>query len=65
MALREIETFRGLANIPKEKTWVMPAGDTREELIKMYPLTMEMCIREGYNFTGRAHIMGYQDKREV
>jgi 7-carboxy-7-deazaguanine synthase len=63
--LREIETFRGLANIPKEKTWVMPAGDTREELVKMYPKTMEMCIKHGYNFTGRAHIIGYQDQREV
>jgi len=63
--LKEIELFRGLASIPKNKTWIMPAGDTREELQKMYPKTMEMCIREGYNFTGRAHIIGYQDQREV
>ena len=63
--LMEIETFRTMANIPKNKTWIMPAGDTREQLIIMYPITMEMCIREGYNFTGREHIIAYGDKREV
>jgi 7-carboxy-7-deazaguanine synthase len=33
---------RGLPNvelgIPKHKTYIMPAGDNRETLIKMYPL---------------------------
>jgi len=28
--LEEIEFFRKLMNIPKHKTWIMPAGDTRE-----------------------------------
>ena len=63
--LAEIETFRVEMNIPKWKTWVMPAGDTREELIKMYPIVMEMCMNKGYNFTGREHIIAYDTKREV
>jgi 7-carboxy-7-deazaguanine synthase len=63
--LNEIETFRVEMNIPKWKTWVMPAGDTREELIKMYPIVMEMCMNKGYNFTGREHIIAYDTKREV
>jgi 7-carboxy-7-deazaguanine synthase len=63
--LAEIEAFRVEMNIPKWKTWVMPAGDTREELIKMYPIVMEMCMNNGYNFTGREHIIAYDTKREV
>jgi 7-carboxy-7-deazaguanine synthase len=63
--LAEIEAFRVEMDIPKWKTWVMPAGDTREELIKMYPIVMEMCMNNGYNFTGREHIIAYDTKREV
>jgi 7-carboxy-7-deazaguanine synthase len=52
-------------NIPKNKTWVMPAGDNREELIKIYPKVIEMCAEHGYNFTGREHIIAYDTKRGV
>jgi hypothetical protein len=31
-ALAEIEEFRVKMNIPKDKTFVMPAGDTRETI---------------------------------
>jgi 7-carboxy-7-deazaguanine synthase len=63
--LQEIEEFRVKMHIPKHKTWVMPAGDTRDELIKMYPIVLEMCAREGYNFSGRDHIIAYDTKRCV
>ena len=63
--LNEIEEFRTLHSIPKDKTFVMPAGDSREELIKMYPLVFEMCAEKGYNMTGRDHIIAYDTKREV
>ena len=43
----------------------MPAGDTREELIKMYPVVFEMCAEHGYNMTGRDHIIAYDTKRGV
>jgi hypothetical protein len=52
-------------DIPNNKTWIMPAGDTREELIKIYPIVMERCIEYGVNFTGREHIIAYDTKREV
>jgi 7-carboxy-7-deazaguanine synthase len=63
--LREIEEFRVEMNIPKNKTWVMPAGDNRKELIKIYPKVIEMCAEQGYNFTGREHIIAYDIKRGV
>jgi 7-carboxy-7-deazaguanine synthase len=63
--LDQIEAFRLSLNIPKDKTYIMPAGDTREELIKMYPLVFEMCAEKGYNMTGRDHIIAYDTKRGV
>jgi 7-carboxy-7-deazaguanine synthase len=63
--LNEIEAFRVALEIPKDKTYIMPAGDTREELIKMYPLVFEMCAEKGYNMTGRDHIIAYDTKRGV
>lgn len=63
--LEEIEEFRVLHNIPKSKTFIMPAGDTRDELIKMYPVVFEMCAEKGYNMTGRDHIIAFDTKRGV
>ena len=63
--LREIEEFRVTMNIPKHKTFIMPAGDTRDELIKMYPIVFEMVAEHGYNMTGRDHIIAYDDLRGV
>ena len=63
--LKEIEEFRVLHNIPKDKTYIMPAGDTREELINMYPVVFEMVAEYGYNMTGRDHIIAYNTERGV
>ncbi len=63
--LKEIEDFRVTMNIPKDKTYIMPAGDTREELIRMYPIVFEMCAEMGYNMTGRDHIVAWDTKRGV
>ena len=63
--LKEIEDFRIEMNIPKDKTFVMPAGDTRETLIEMYPKVFEMVAEHGYNMTGRDHIIAYDTERGV
>ena len=63
--LDEIEVYRLELGIPKDKTYVMPAGDTREQLIKMYPLVFEMVAEHGYNMTGRDHIIAYDTERGV
>tara|TARA_R110002012_G_scaffold316682_1_gene531930 strand:- start:2312 stop:3106 length:795 start_codon:yes stop_codon:yes gene_type:complete len=63
--LEEIEQFRMLSDIPKDKTFVMPAGDTRKTLIEMYPKVFELCAEHGYNMTGRDHIIAYDTERGV
>jgi len=60
--LDEIEALRLELNIPKDKTYIMPAGDNRETLIIMYPIVFEMCAEHGYNMTGRDHIIAYDTK---
>ena len=63
--LAEIEAYRTELGVPKDKTYVMPAGDTRETLVKMYPLMFEMCAEHGYNMTGRDHIIAFDTERGV
>jgi 7-carboxy-7-deazaguanine synthase len=63
--LAEIEAFRVEMDIPKDKTYIMPAGDNRDELVKMYPLVFDMCAEKGYNMTGRDHIIAFNTKRGV
>ena len=63
--LAEIEAYRQELNIPKDKTYIMPAGDTRETLIEMYPKVFELCAEHGYNMTGRDHIIAFDTERGV
>ena len=63
--LKEIEDYRVELGIPKDKTYIMPGGDTRETLIEMYPVVFNMCAEYGYNMTGRDHIIAFDTKRMV
>jgi 7-carboxy-7-deazaguanine synthase len=63
--LKEIEDYRIELGVPKDKTYIMPAGDTRESLIKMYPLVFDLCAEVGYNMTGRDHIIAFDTQRGV
>jgi len=63
--LAEIEEFRQVFKIPKNKTFIMPAGDTRETLIPMYKKVFRMCEEKGYNMTGRDHIIAFDTERGV
>ena len=63
--LEEIEVYRVELDIPKNKTFIMPAGDNREQLIKMYPIVFNMCAKHGYNMTGRDHIIAFDTQRMV
>ena len=64
-SLAEIEAYRVELNIPKNKTYIMPAGDTRETLIEMYPKVFDLCAEHGYNMTGRDHIIAFDTQRMV
>ena len=43
----------------------MPEGLTLEQLNERRVWLMEICQKEGYNFSDRLHIIAYGDKRGV
>lgn len=49
----------------KLKTWLMPAGATREALLESYGPVMNLARDKGYKFTGRPHVIAFDDKRYV
>jgi len=61
----EIKEFLDELKIPKEKVWIMPPGDNREELIRVYPIVMNWVRDNGYRFTGREHIIAFDKERFV
>jgi 7-carboxy-7-deazaguanine synthase len=61
----EVEEFLKELEIPDHKVWAMPAGDVRENLFESYPVVMDFVRDRGWRFTGRAHIMAFNDQREV
>ncbi|WP_286983985.1 hypothetical protein [Haliea sp.] len=61
----EIKDWLNQMKIPKNKVWLMPAGDDIQALLESYGPVMDLANREGYNFTSRAHIMAFGTKREV
>ena len=63
--VEEVEEFINDLDIPKNKVWAMPAGDTRISLMESYPIVMDFVRDRGWRFTGRAHIMAFNDQREV
>ena len=61
----EVEEFINDLDIPKNKVWAMPAGDTRISLMESYPIVMDFVRDRGWRFTGRSHIMAFDIQREV
>jgi len=65
LALKEIMGAITALNIPSDKVWFMPAGDTREALQQSYPKMFDWVRDNGYRLTWRPHIIAFQDQREV
>lgn len=62
---KEVEQFLDKGNFNKNKVWIMPPGDNRDELIRVYPMVINWCRDNGYKFTGRPHIIAFDTERFV
>lgn len=63
-----VENFESVEEVLeylKSKTWLMPAGDDRESLMQSYAPVMNLARDKGYKFTGRAHIIAFNQERCV
>jgi organic radical activating enzyme len=61
---KEINEIMSHSLSPK-RIYLMPEGMTRKEIIKNSPKVIDMCIKEGYWFSPREHIMVWDKKRGV
>lgn len=64
-SLEEILGCIKILDIPQDKVYFMPAGDTREALFQSYPKLFDWVRDNGYRLTWRPHIIAFQDQREV
>jgi len=63
--LQEVKELQKILDIPNEKVYLMPEGLEPKQLNERRRWLMDLCVREGYNFTDRLHIIAYGDTRGV
>lgn len=59
----EVEELLKKLKVPKNKVCLMPAGATRSELSAIRKDLIEFCVKEGYNYTDRIHIVAFNNER--
>ena len=63
--LKEVKELQKILDIPNDKVYLMPEGLEPKQLKERRRWLMDLCVREGYNFTDRLHIIAYGDIRGV
>jgi len=63
--LIEIESVLKILKVSKKYVYLMPEGVTPEQLSKRRRWLMELCIKHGYNYTDRLHVIAYGTKRDA
>lgn len=63
--LAEIKDVCDTLEIPRDKIYIMPEGVIQQQLQEKRQWLMELCIKEGFNYTDRLHVIAYGDRRGV
>ena len=63
--LEEVKELQKILDVPNHMVYLMPEGLERHQLNERRKWLTEICVREGYNFTDRLHIITYGDERGV
>jgi len=63
--LEEVKHLQEILGVPNDKVWLMPEGLEEEQLNERRQWLMDLCVKEGYNFSDRLHIIAYGDMRGV
>ena len=63
--LEEVKELQRILGVPNDMVYLMPEGLERHQLNERRKWLMDLCVREGYNFTDRLHIIAYGDERGV
>jgi len=51
--------------IDPAKVWLMPLGALRQEQMQRMATVWDLCVRHGFNFSPRLHILTFNDKKGV
>lgn len=60
--ISEIQQITEKFDIP---IYLMPQGETRQQIVKNLPFVLDLCLKYNYGFTNRDHIIAYGKKRGV
>lgn len=52
-------------HLPNSRIWLMPEGQTPDEITEKSPWVVELCKKYNYNFSPRLHILIWGKKRGV
>jgi 7-carboxy-7-deazaguanine synthase len=63
--LEEVKELQDELGVPNRKVYLMPEGLEPKQLNERRKWLMELCTKEGYNFTDRLHIITYGDIRGI
>jgi 7-carboxy-7-deazaguanine synthase len=63
--LDEIKQIQKILDLPQHLIYLMPEGDLNDKLQEKRKMVIEICIKEGYNYSDRLHILTYGEKRGV
>lgn len=63
--LQEIEELIDEIGADRSKVYLMPEGATKEQLESRRKWVYETCLKLGYNYTDRLHILVYNDRKGV
>lgn len=63
--LEEIQLLQEQLNIPNKNIYLMPEGLTNSDLQKNRSWVIDSCIKYGYNYSDRLHIVAFGEKRDA
>ena len=63
--LEEVKELQKELDVPNRKVYLMPEGLEPKQLNERRRWLMDLCTKEGYNYTDRLHIIAYGDIRGV
>lgn len=61
--LNEVAHFAALAEIPRDRVWVMPEGITAAEVVKHTEVLADAVVARGWNFTTRLQVLAWGGER--
>jgi len=54
-----------LSKLPNVEVFLMPQGDSNDEIVKNSLYVIELCVKYGYKYSDRLHIRIWDNKRGV